>query len=548
MDSAKRENQHFRTEAERLCASKNVNFEQAFRYQYVVSSKDLELPGFRAHTAGNVILQTGSAIRCDPLTDSQGRLFGFFFGVGASHDGRSPSDYLCDGFDVGHPEAIEIFEGRLTYVAGRFGVVIFFQGLERLYVDACGMIGFVSNPENRRVAASPALCIDRPFVPHPLYHFAGTSETIGSFGLHFTIDESVVRVNANHYISLDTFETRRFWPREENCFHLTSDQYAESLDEIVNSSQQIVRRLISDNETSLPLSGGFDSRSILAITDHESRTRLDQISTHVLTWIGIVDAAVANQLCDLNGLGLEVHNALRERRFSGKSEMQETNFEFQIASSDFRHPPQFVVSRAHHKVKRDAVVLRGQQMPILRGLFVPALSDEEDWTPEFISQQFVKLLGLHEASSQLLDQILNSVRKLHTELPDNAKLRSMDLLLVESVNGPELASFFCGISQSFFLSPFNSRRLIQLFSSFNTEYRHSGLAMRLLLLRADPSMLSVAMTSQAKSIKFVEDDKSVKRRIRKMKRLLQEYRNVFGDTKEMPSMVRFRANGIVSYF
>lgn len=533
------------TLAQQLAKTHNVPFADTFRYQYVVSERDLGLPGFHGCPIGAVVLQTGEALKSQPLIDVNGVPFGCVIGVGVSHDGRSAADYLCAAFDANAPDAIAEFEDQLTRVSGRFAVVLHCQRQTRLYVDACGMIGAVFAPETRRVGATLGLCIDREVVTPQLFQDSPSAKP-RAYGLHHTRDEAVYRLNPNHYLDLDTFKTHRFWPRAEDEFHLERDAYAAAFDELIDASAHIIDGLVREHIVSLPLSGGFDSRSIVAFARPESLRRLDQIFTHILTWINLCDASVANQLCAINNLGHETHNALRTRQFSGKRSPDAEEKQFQVACANFEPSHRFVRDGAARRVMRDAVVLRGQQMPILRGLFVSE-ADEAYWTSGRIAERIAGLLNFSEADDEGTDQIHQSVAALYAELPEPARRRALDLLLVEAVNGPELSDWFCGVSHNFYSSPYNSRRLIQLFSSFDTADRKSGLAMDLALLRASPVVKTVAMTPKVKTVQWAEDDNSVRQRLRRLNRLRREYARIFGEESADLPMIRYRRDGVIEY-
>ncbi len=531
------------TYAEQLCDDLEVNFTEAFRYQYIITKEAMRPPGMQACQLGKYTLLTGDALPCMPLHDVHGALFGYFFGVAAAHDGRDPLDFLCSSFDSTIKTASTILEDRLTYLAGRFGIIVCIADQTRLYTDASGMIGAVYNTQTHRVAASAGLCVENAFNPHPLYHDTATNLPVGSFGLHYTADARVRRLNPNHFLDLDSLTSQRFWPREHDIFHLAPDEYASAMDEIITAAGHIIRRHVEDNTVSLPLSGGFDSRSILAMTDLESLSKIDQIFTYIVNMVNIRDAAIANQLCHLRHVGLDVFNAFQQRKFSSRGREDALTCQFQIASGNPSPAPAYI-DHTLRKVARDSVVLRGQQMPILRGLFMN-VNDSEKWTSDYVSHRVIKLLELDHSSAKLKKEISENIEHLIEELPALARERKVDLLFLEVVNGPELASIFAGLSQGFYTSPFNSRRLIQLFCGFDTAYRRSGTAMSVLLLRAAPDLGGVATTRATKRILGAENDDRLQQRRQQLHDMLTAYKHVYGTSpsQEVP-MIRYRTDGL----
>ncbi|MEJ8560573.1 hypothetical protein QTO30_04545 [Yoonia sp. GPGPB17] len=523
-----------------LCKENEMSFEDVFRYQYTISSSELDLAGFTTHTLGPVVLQTGEALGCLELHDARGRLFGLIFGVSAPHDGQPVDTFLRDRFDSQANDAASVFESRLTHLSGRFGVIVTLGDDHRFYTDASGMIGANYCAESKIAATSVNLCIPRPADADGL-----AAAKPGVFALDYTSDHAVSRLNPNHYLDLDTFETKRFWPREDDIFHLDPPQYAAALDEIILATRQIINRMAAENSVAVPLSGGFDSRSIVALADDVTLHGISQIHTHVTTKINITDAAVANQICGMKSIGLEVHNTLRTRRFPGIDSPKYIESRCKIANGGMGQPHNFLLNGTYTRVKRDSVVLRGQQIPILRGLFVNN-ADSAHWTADTIAAHFMNLLQLNDLEDEALRADFKMrVSAIYDELPTNARQRALDLLLVEAVNGPDLTSWMCAVSQSFYTSPYNSRRMIQLFSSFDTKFRRAGHAMNLLLLRADPSLMGVAFLGAAKKVSSAENDQLIEARRKWLEGIRSTYRWVFGHDAEAVRMIRFRTDGIV---
>ncbi len=523
-----------------LCRENGLLFEEAFRYQYVISSSEMGLPGFVTHRLNDLVLQTGGALRCLDLEDATGRRFGFIFGVSASHDGRTTVAFLTEDFDSTAPDAAQIFEDRLTNLVGRYGVIVSLGDQHRFYADASAMIGANYNASTGVVAATVNLCIAEPAVPDGL-----VAAKPNAFALHYTSDHSVKRLNPNHFLDLKTFETKRFWPRDDDVFHLEPSQYAQAFDEIILEARNVLTRLVAENSIALPLSGGYDSRSILAVADDETLLNIDQIYTHVTTKVNIADVSVANQICDLKSLGLEVHNTLRHRKFPGAEDADLVKTRYQIASGGSGQPHDFLINGTFSRVKRDSVVLRGQQIPVLRGLFVNKLNDAY-WTAERISERFQSLLNLNDVmDDDLQADFAKHVSLLYAELPAKARARALDLLLVEAVNGPELANWMCAISHNFYCSPYNSRRMIQLFACFDTHFRRTGAAMNTLFMRADPAILGIAFWRSAKGVGSIETHQSVQERSAHLNALSQTYESIFGEDPSPIKVIRFRTDGIV---
>ena len=525
-----------RTEAERYCEAAGIGFAEAFRYQYAISRAPLGLPGFREIDFGGWCLQLGGALPTDPIRAVDGRVVGHLFGVGASHDGLDAASALSEGLDPGAADVIDRFEDRLTRVVGRYGAIVHLEGRTRLYCDATGMIGVVFDREGARVASSPGLCVDRPFVTDPRLPADGPR------GLTLTVDAHVERLTCNHRLDLETFETARFWPRDGDRFVLDRADYGAAIDEMIAAVRNVLRSHTAQGPVSYPLSGGLDSRAILALADDETIARADQIYTHVMAKVNLHDASVANQLCDLLGVGLEVHNRMRKRRFTGSAAERDFAETYRAATGRYGPVPNFV-DRTQTRVVRDAVVMRGQQIPIMRALFVGG-EEGSDWTAREVGGRILTLLGYQDMDPDHLAVFEKAIEAQKAELPGPAQARALDLLLTETVNGPELASYFCSQSHCFYSSPFNGRRLIQLMSGFDTEERRSSLIVRLMMLRARPSFAGLIDTREAATIWHREENASVRVRHRRVTELQDAYAAVFSEPAPHVPMIRFRFDGI----
>ena len=527
---------------ETQCAEHGQSFAETYRYQYVIAQAALDLPGMSQRVLAGVVLHVGAALPCEVLTGGDGEVVGYLFGAAAAHDGRRASEALSAEIAGAGGAVFRGVEQILPCIAGRFGVIIAQGDAVRLYLDATGMIGAVYDSKSCRVATSLGLCLDREIVPNPMCSPPAKGEKAPEPGLFHTRDAFARRLNCNHFLDLKSFETQRFWPRDTDEFHIERAAYGAAFDEIIAATQQIMRRHVEDYRVALPLSGGQDSRAILAMTEQDVSENIDQVFTYITNWINHTDAAIGNQLCALRGLGHECLNVQRKRRFGRRAKSHDQVVQFQIARCDSSRPNRDVRNGVASRIVPDAVVMRGQQVPVIRALFVDD-PDEAAWTPDHVAERIMDLLGVGVLPPDQQDAFAASVRESYAELPPRARRRVLDLMLAEAVNGPELAGVFCGYVHGFFSSPFNSRRMLQLFCSFDTAFRLSRRAMALLLRRADPVLNGVALTPSVKDVRWIEDDDQMAKRERRLKRMTAAYQEIFGEAPPPVQVTRFRRGG-----
>ncbi|MCL6285267.1 hypothetical protein M3P21_17195 [Ruegeria sp. 2012CJ41-6] len=532
------------TEAVRLCTTHDLPFNRLFRYQYVLARTDLALPGFSAVQMGGFVLQTGQDLPCHTLVDMQGRSIGYVFGQAVTHAGVPFAQAVAQLIDAQAEDARDRFEDLIVHTVGRFGILADLGGGPGLYQDASGVIGAVENADLGRIASSLNLCLDRPVEKSPLFVDADTDTRHCVCGLSFTEDAAVARINPSYRFDLTAWQGDRFWPREGDLFEHPAENYAQALDEIIDSVRAVTRRMTMDHPVVLSLSGGYDSRAIYAISDLETRGRFAQIFAAVHNRIGWYDAMVASSVCGLDGLGLEIHQTARPRRFSTAEQLDKDTISFSVASGKTGIPPIETQLGSWAKIRDNGIVMRGQQIPILKALFVRE-RDPKAWTPEFLVGRVATLLRCGAAPEDTRQAVARATLDLQAGFPTAARARIVDLLLMEAINGPELTEMFTGFSHAFYTSPFNSRRLIQLFAGFDTSHRANLSTFHHLLMRADARTCGIATAGQVKQVKGWEEDGGIVHRYNLINQYSESYAERVGEPAPPVQLRRFSTFGAV---
>ena len=78
-------------------------------------------------------------------------------------------------------------------------------------------------------------------------------------------------------------------------------------------------------------------------------------------------------------------------------------------------------------------------------------------------------------------------------LPKCVQAKSVDMMFAEIYYCSSLGVTFPGLVRHFYLSPFNSRRMIGLCMSIDDEYRHESLAVDDLIYRLNPALHHVPL-------------------------------------------------------
>lgn len=511
------------TLAQQLCSDHNVSFSQTYRYQFVVSPEPLDLPGFVSGTCGAFYVSSGEALRRVLLQDRNGVCFGVCLGVAVDHAGQLPEEHFARDFDSTSATALDDFEDYLAILSGRYALITHLAGQTCFHCDPVGMIGAVYASETRRIASSTFLCINRPVEWHPAYDRAEVEAGEGSYGFSHTCDAHVVRMNANHRMTLESFETKRFWPKPDDAFTAPAAQYGAIYDEMIAAGQKVIARMTTLAPTSLPLSGGNDSRILMALAGKETLKDFTQIFSHINTYANRRDAHVAATLCAAKDVPFEVHDRKKVkveryiRRLAGRR--------YRIGSGTLTTIPKEIDNGLFLEVVADAIVMRGHQTNIMRGQYLTT-ANPSDWKNARWQIRMMQLVGNGRFTGDVAKRFASDFQACYDDLPMNARDRSADFIFFETLVPAALGTLFPGQDRAFYLSPFNSRRLVQLSMQPDTTYRLSNATTNDLLLRADPSLAALPFASELPADLAEKSDALIKRDDR-LRAGLERYPNVY---------------------
>lgn len=206
----------------------------------------------------------------------------------------------------------EIFQ----VIAGRWVFILDHGNTRRIYLDAAGTLSAVFDRDARIVGATTAAVLAPDDYAarfrDGLYTHLQILQT-GWFPAPLTAHEGVDRIPANHYLDLSDFTLHRHWPVENP---VETEDPETTGDEITAIVQQTVAALAREGGLRHTLTGGLDSRYLLAaslpvIADAEYVTIASRGAER--------DVALAQSLAALSGIR---HTVLPER-LASPSEQEE---------------------------------------------------------------------------------------------------------------------------------------------------------------------------------------------------------------------------------
>lgn len=435
-------------------------FATVFRYQYVISRERHEIPGFQYFSGPEWNLAIGRDLPVCELLDRDGAHLGYILGIAVG-----PEALLADGtnqlpFSREATNFWSLFEAWLTELAGRYAIMLSAHGKTRFYVDPVGMIGAVYNAQAQILAASPLMAITDPVKPNRKFDYDIIRDRGGKLSLFHTADERVRRLNPNFYLDLEDFVEHRHWPRNER-FSLGAHEVLPAYDEMVSRLSFNIAEITRAYPASVPVSGGQDSRIVLACCQEnaDSRTRY---YTHINNYATRRDAAIGAALCSRLGLEHEIHDRRNSKIQKNLAEEFQAswNLSFGVESA---MPMEYRNGVILNLPEKD-VVLRGHQTDILRAVYV--FRPKKRWGDASWQLKRMLIVPREMFNSDLVERFSDDFFRWQKTLPPNAMEKAADFMFIEVYYNSTIGASFPALWRNFYMSPFNSRKLISLALSF----------------------------------------------------------------------------------
>lgn len=469
------------------CRSQGADCARVLRYQYVVSRRPIEVPGLEAQAFGGLHVLSGSGLPVTRLRDAQDRTFGLLLGIAVAPGGVLSGTARIDDLDAADPGFWDKAERWLDDLAGRYTLIMVRGTERRLYSDPVGMNGVVYNPRLRRVASSLLLCLDDPVRDRPDYDHA-LNETAGAkYVLFDTRDKRVRRMNPSCRLDLTDFAETRFWPREAGLGPVPST-LSQTYDEIIATASHATRGLIGAFPCALPLTGGRDSRLIAGFAGPDLHKA--QVYTHVTNYSSRQDAALAAVLADRLGVPHLVHDYRKTRL--PPEDLARMATDFRLGLGHDATLPGEVRTGVNTHLPDAAVVLRGHQTDILRAVFTNR-PGAEGRDSHFWQIKRLMPVPYDRFTRRHARQFGRRYASWAAGLSPSVQANQIDLMFVELYYASSVGATFPALNRNFYLSPFNSRRLIALSMSIDEGYRRASLAVDDLLYRMSPALHDVPL-------------------------------------------------------
>ena len=305
-------------------------FAEAFRHQYVLSKRQLDLDEFTQLRLGAFHLYHSPDLPVTVMSAEDGTRLGYILGYAITREGiLLRNEVRLGGVASGHAK-LDVIDGRVSEFSGRFVVVLSTgpetQKQSRLYIDPIGALGAMYDAGSGIVASSLLLALNRDLDPHPVFEipksvtgmpeFAGLlPEPISQSGIHTTsfgqsFDCRVNQLLTNHALDLESFRQIRM-PVAPPDPRLGEPETAAKI--ILSRLNRNLSAISKQKTGYLAISGGQDSRMVMAAAPRGFSARFPFYS-YSDNWITGVDLHLAQALAQIG-----------EERFIGQAKPDGTD-------------------------------------------------------------------------------------------------------------------------------------------------------------------------------------------------------------------------------
>ena len=363
----------------------------------------------------------------------------------------------------------EQFETLLYDYSGRFVAIYLTPRTERFYLDPCGSLAAVFCPKQQIVASTTTLipyvegCEDKMIpelrIPEEDHYYP--------FGL--TPRRFVERLLPNHYLDLETWQAVRHWPTGEIAAN--QDVVGSGLD-IASILKKNISAVARKHSVNMGLTAGRDTRMLLAC----ARDYIEHIQFYTFAIphpIAKIDCQIAPKIA--RRLDLDYVMVPFER--ATQKDLDAWLYRTGNCVSGF-----WGYVRTYGRLEPSRPVLIGSAGEIGRS-FHWRQGDSE--TSPVDGEDL-----LNRRRLPITSEIRSRADRWLEELPVRNTLTIWGLLYIEQMLGCWSGPLGYGlVSSLFYLSPYSSRRILELMLSLPAEYRRNMMLEEDLIGREWPELL-----------------------------------------------------------
>lgn len=226
--------------------------------QYILSKSNVNCPDeWKINKNKSWTLASHPSLPVTNIVNKDNVDIGWMLGFFVSAEG----EYLPDKIIFSFSEKIteEHIENNLYKFGGRFVCIIISDYVERVYLDPSGSFSTVFSISRQEVASTSGFLSDD--LDYDLLKMLAMPNSGLYYPFGFTAHRNINRLLPNYFLNLKNFETVRHWPLPGQIKNLEIEDVVPLIAKIIS---QNIEGVIKKNKVCIPLTGGRDSRMLLA--------------------------------------------------------------------------------------------------------------------------------------------------------------------------------------------------------------------------------------------------------------------------------------------
>lgn len=469
-------------------------FTDYFKRQYTIGTSPVvpSWAGWAHHKIGAWHIEHCPHLPVRELRSATGSLQAIMLGIAVNAEGA-----LIDDGDVIPCRDFDALERWLHGLAGRHVLIAVSGGRTRLYGDATFDMAAVYDADTRRVASSPFLALTRRFVGDPLTNWRERLKDARNYCFGRTAEAGIARMIGNHRLDLDTFEQSRHWPTDMGPLESPPDD--AGLDErivgIASRLSAVMRALVHGHNCALPLSGGGDSRVLLA-SAAPFVDRIQHLNTNVYNKMSGIDALLARQLGEVVGCRTRRVDWRDKRVAALLSSTRERRTKWRTARTTGYQTfgPGMRVQVVSDAAVAPTVTLRGNIMEIMRGTMFGSDRLRGNAERSFLLRRLRVERSENTAAFPHWFPLFDA---WNSSMPDWLRKHRRDLAFTEHLLPNTLGGGILLLhNRSFYVNPFCDRTMISASMSVPYSVRRTGLLHRRIIELQAPALGEVPYTNE----------------------------------------------------
>ncbi|WP_129435002.1 hypothetical protein [Roseovarius sp. A46] len=475
-----------------------MNFDEVFRYQYCLTRSNLVPPkNWILRKFRNWNLVHCALLNNTEIFDEHGTFLGIVLGISIHPEAGVLKENVTLSISISEPEFWSVFEKFVYDLSGRYVIFASNASEHRVYHDPVLDMASVYNKKQHVVASSLLLAKSEKIISDYHIDLVDLYRDGRNISFGHTVDADVKRAKPNHFLSLNSFKQTRWWPSPDTSFDAGRGLASQNVSFIIDKLKKNCHSMMSLPDVEIPLSGGRDSRNILACIgkNHLKNSEIFTIRTNVITSLDVLSARMISEKWNFPLREIDIfENQYADEFEPEKIRARRMAYFLANGLSGVSSSPADLV--ANFRSSNDAVNIRGNIMDMIGG-------------NQFKKLQSFEGVDIEHGLRRLSVCDPNDHRKFETwkakydawvsQLPEACLARVYDfaffeLLLPNTLGGKGLIS----LNSSFRMNPFSDRSLLHLTASIRPKVRRRGILNNAIIEMAAPDLLDVPFTNELK--------------------------------------------------